>query len=87
MTCILAFTQHHSFTNSFIPDRQFCSSPDGKTAASSARTWAWASTITLGVGVVGAIVFLVWPKEQNGATTVGLSPLPGGAGLTVAGSL
>ena len=82
---IVAAIQHASYTSNCNTTRDFCSA-DALSSASSAHTWAWVSTISLGAGVVGSVVYLVWPKQQAlPPPAVGVTFLPGGAVLSFGG--
>ncbi|MFO0677870.1 MAG: hypothetical protein U0169_15135 [Polyangiaceae bacterium] len=67
-----------------------CADPTGIDDASRARTLAWVSTVSLGVGVAGAVVMaLAWPKSSAPATrtaSLEVAPTTGGGVLTFRGS-
>jgi hypothetical protein len=79
----IAWSAHESVAQKCSESTGFCADPSGISDASRARTFAWVSTATLGVGVVGVVVALVLPMKTR--LTVGTSA--GGAGIAIAGSL
>ena len=86
ITGALALADHSKFTDKCLPDRSYCNDPSAESAAAAGTTMAWVSTATLGVGLVGAAAFLFWPRERT-SPTVGVTPYPGGAGVSVGGAL
>ena len=58
--------------------------PEGLAARDNAKTWAWVSTIGLGLGVVSGILFWALPVPES-AKSVGFTPLPGGGAFSASG--
>jgi len=58
--------------------RDFCRVPDAGDEASRARTMAWVSTITLGVGLAAGVVAFLLPRER-GAASITVAPSRDGA--------
>jgi hypothetical protein len=54
---------------------------------SKARTWGWASTIGLGVGVAAGVLYFVLPafRSHASAPAVGAAPTPGGGTVFLGG--
>ena len=59
----VALAEKSSFDSICIPSRGYCSNPvQGQWDYDMMQSTAWASTVTLGVAVVAAIVALAWPR-------------------------
>jgi Tetratricopeptide repeat len=84
VTGVEALDAESDANDSCIPERGYCSA-DGKAAADRANDFAWASTVSLGVGLAGLAVWTWLPKERA-ESTVGLSTTPGGMLVTTSGS-
>ena len=83
-TGIAALVEHAKASDDCDVSRGFCGSQSGIDAQSAARAWAWVSTATLGAAVVGAGVFLFWPKVTLPAR-VSVLPTNGGTEVVVGG--
>jgi hypothetical protein len=84
VTGIMALHDHSVVNDNCLPDRQYCSDPNGVSAASDGKTWAWVSTGALAAGLAGVAAFLLWPRDTV-PITVGAAPWPGGGSLVVGG--
>jgi hypothetical protein len=84
-TGIAALVLHGSANNQCDTSRGYCSSQTGIDEQDSARTWAWVSTVTLGAGIVGAGVWLFWPKVPAD-TKAAFVPSPSGGTLVFRGA-
>lgn len=80
---IVAVENHSTMTSLCDVPRNFCSSQAGVDAASNATTWAWVSTVSLGVAVASAAAFVFWPDRK---LTVTPGASANGASLLVQGS-
>ena len=80
---IASVENHSTMTSLCNVPRKFCSSQAGVDAASSATTWAWASTVGLGVAVASAAAFIFWP--DRGGVTVAPAATEKGASVLVQG--
>ena len=79
VTGVLALTAHQSVQQECNTDRGYCSSPNGPSDASRARTMAWVSTITLGGAIVAGAVAIALPLSETFAVTASAG------GLSVSG--
>lgn len=86
VTGIVAWTDRSAAHDDCNLARNYCSSQSGLDSVAGERTWGWVSTASLGAGVVGAAVFLLWPSPER-IPIVSATPLPGGAAITVRGAL
>jgi hypothetical protein len=60
--------------------------PDGLAARDNAKTWAWVSTVGLGIGVLSGILFWAIPLPKSAQQpSVGFTPLPGGGAFSASG--
>lgn len=84
VTGVKALNAESDAKDSCIPERGYCSS-DARAAADRANDLAWASTVSLGVGLAGLAVWTWLPKERA-ESTVGLSTTSGGMLVTTSGS-
>ena len=66
---VVALNDKSKVSDACISQRSYCSTEDAIGAASEMRTWAWASTVSLGVGVVAGVVGLVWPRYHASSNT------------------
>lgn len=59
----VALAEKSSFESECIAGRSYCTNPaQGQYDYDMMQSTAWASTITLGVAVVAAIVAIAWPR-------------------------
>ena len=86
VTGILAWSDHTVVGDHCDVDRQYCDGQSAIDARSAERTWAWISTISLGVGALGAGAFVFWPRETR-APSVTIRPTAGGGTIVVGGLL
>jgi hypothetical protein len=84
VTGIVAWSDHTTVNNHCDVSRQYCDSQDAISKQADSRTWAWVSTVTLGVAIVGAAAYLFWPNQTKmpGVTAV---PVAGGGVVGWAG--
>lgn len=65
VTGILALDAQSSWKSQCLTDRGFCADPAAaESDASRARTMAWVSTISLGVGAAAFLGALFWPNDK-----------------------
>lgn len=83
-TGVKALNAESDANDNCIPERGYCSA-DARAAADRANDFAWASTVSLGVGFAGLAVWTWLPKERA-ESTVGLSTTPGGVLVTTSGN-
>jgi len=81
VTGLLALSAEHSAQDKCLAARDYCPDPSYKTDASHAKTFAWISTGTLGLGIAASAAAFFWPR-----VTVPVESSAGpAAGLTFAG--
>jgi hypothetical protein len=68
VTGVLALSAKGDAKEACTIDRGYCADQTGLDAGSRARTLAWVSTITLGVGVAGVITSFLLPRSQRPAS-------------------
>jgi len=82
VTGLMALDANGYVDDNCAPERDFCRVPDAADEASRARTMAWVSTATLGVGAAAAVVAFLLPLEKRSPVSARLAP----GWLGVAGS-
>ena len=80
VTGIEALRAESDANENCIPERGYCSA-ESSAAADRANDLAWASTLSLGVGISGLAMWMWLPKEP-GSTSVEVSTVPGGVLVT-----
>lgn len=80
---VVSLVAYTSARSGCIPDRHYCKDDSSRSAADTAATTAWISTVSLGVAVVGGVITLVVPAQVTTTVrpTAGLSPSGGGFGI------
>jgi hypothetical protein len=70
--------------------RDYCPDPSGRDDASRATTFAWVSTVALGVGAAAVVTAVLWPRKEpersHASMRVGPVLLPEGGGVLATGS-
>jgi hypothetical protein len=84
VTGIVAWSDHTTVNDHCDVSRQYCDTPDAISKQADSRTWAWVSTISLGVSIVGAAAYLFWPNQTKMPVVTG-GPVTGGAVMGLAG--
>lgn len=82
VTGILAFVEKNNANSTCNADRHYCIDGKGVEAIDRARTDAWISTITLGVGVIAAGVAIFLPNQTVKKTGLRIEASPTFAGLS-----
>lgn len=82
-TGVVALEANSEADDRCIPGRSYCPE-DGKAAADRANDFAFASTVSLGVGLTGLAVWMWLPRERA-ESGVELSTTPGGMLVTTRG--
>jgi hypothetical protein len=82
VTGAVAWSAHESAGQKCSASTGFCADPTGIDDASRARTMAWISTATLGVGVLTGVVAFVLPLDER----VKVVPIQGGAAISLQGT-
>jgi hypothetical protein len=72
ITGAFALSDQSSANAGCIPSRDFCPSASAANDATSARSLAWASTVSLGVAVVATVLAVVWPRSHALKPVVGV---------------
>jgi hypothetical protein len=63
ITGVLALDANSSWKSQCIPERDYCADPAAaQSDASRAKTFAWTSTITAGLGVAALVGAILWPR-------------------------
>jgi hypothetical protein len=86
VTGILAFTDHNVVNDHCDVNRNYCDDQDAISKQTQSRALAWVSTISLGVGVLGAGAYLFWPNQTK-MPKVTAAPVTGGAEILLRGDL
>ena len=77
VTGIVAYDADRYVKDNCSAERDFCRVPDADSAASRASTYAWVSTVTLGLAVTGAVVAFLLPKVEVDRSAARLEVGPG----------
>jgi hypothetical protein len=77
VTGIVAYSADRYVKDNCSADRDFCRVSDADSASSRASTYAWVSTVTLGLAVTGAVVAFLLPKVEVASPAARLEIGPG----------
>jgi hypothetical protein len=93
ITGVLAFSaDKEAKRGGCMPDRGYCADAAMADTADRARTFAWASTVTLGIAAVGAVAMIVVPQRTTASRSTGSRPVldasvvPGGGSVGLSGT-
>jgi hypothetical protein len=88
ITGTMALSAHDTVKSQCLQEREFCSTQEGLDASSRERTYAWASTVTLGVAAVALVVAWSIPLDRSERRVqVGMTADRSGGGIAVQGAL
>jgi hypothetical protein len=77
VTGVLAFTANRDAKSGCLADRTYCRDQASIDASERAHSFAWASTVSLGVAAAGFVALLIVPSRLHASTTVGVLDLSG----------
>lgn len=87
ITGVLAVTAAKDAKEGCLPDRKYCRDQESTDAADRSRTFAWVSSVTLGVAAAGFVMVLIVPSRKAASpAALRASALPGGAALDLSGT-
>lgn len=72
VTGLVATIDYAKAKTGCLEERHYCSDPDARSSADTARTMAWVSTVSLGVGVASGLSLIVVPPRVSDPSSTGL---------------